>query len=203
MSNKEDRERIQMKKLMGVFGANGSLDQLSSAQLIEFRAKLINYLGLNKWTLPFRFYSDTSGGIYLYATKECCAQLRELRGISVINTTDYVRDDVLKTITIKITGVNKNGRTSIATGSVCYENSLPADYHNHIMWAETKAMRRLTLDLSGLGVLADIEVRDMQGVAALNVIEEEKEEGDVDVIPLNSNQEKVANALSSIVINKK
>lgn len=223
MTTKENKERISLKKLLGVFGANGSLHHLDNAGLVAFRAKLCNYVGLNPYTLPFRFYSNSAGEIFLYATKDACAQLRELKGISVTNTTDYIRDDVLRTITIKITGMNKKGRSSIATGSVSYENIPPKDItdasenkdkdkdkaimynnnHNCIMWAETKALRRLTLDLSGLGVLADVEVRDMQDVAELNVIPEEKEEGDVDIVQRDKNADKVANAINSIIINKK
>lgn len=203
MNAKQNKERIDIKKLLGVFGANGSLHHLDNSGLVAFRAKLCNYIGLNPYTLPFRFYSNSAGEIFLYATKDACAQLRELKGISVTHTTDYLRDEFLKTITIKITGMNKKGRSSIATGSVSYENALPGDIHNYIMWAETKALRRLTLDLSGLGVLADVEVKDMQDVTALNVIPEEKEEGDVDVVQRDNNAAKVANAINSIVINKK
>jgi hypothetical protein len=162
-------ERIDIKKLFGMFGAQGSIHHLDDSMKRALIVKLGNALGLNQYTMPFRIYRDIRGAEFLYATKECCAQLRHLNGISILSLEERIDGDFA---ICKVSGMNKHGRVSYEIGSVNIAILDGQDKSNGQMWAVTKAKRRLTLDLSGLGVLADVEVKDMTEVAEYNVLEE-------------------------------
>lgn len=162
-------ERIDIKKLLGHFGANGSIHHLDDSTKRVLLAKLCNFLGLNQFTIPFRIYRDMDGNEFIYATKECCAQLRHLNGISITDLEERIDGDFA---ICKVKGMNKHGRVSMEIGSVNIAILEGQDKSNGQMWAVTKAKRRLTLDLSGLGVLADVELKDMKQVVEYNVLEE-------------------------------
>ncbi len=162
-------ERIDIKKLLGQFGANGSIKHLDDSSKRVLLAKICNAVGLNQYTMPFRIYRDVNGDEFVYATKECCAQLRHLNNISITSLEERIDGDFA---ICKVSGINKHGRVSFEIGSVNISILEGQDKSNGQMWAVTKAKRRLTLDLSGLGVLADIEVRDMNEVVEYNVLEE-------------------------------
>lgn len=159
----------EYKKLIGMFGANGSVTHLDKSTKSMLLVKLGNYLGLNQYVQPFRIYRDVNGDEFLYATKECCAELRHINGISV---TDIQTSFEGELVYVKATGINNKGRLSTEIGSVNIAVLDGQDKANGVMWATTKAKRRLTLDLSGLGVLADVEVKDMTQVIEYNVMEE-------------------------------
>lgn len=186
-------EKLDIKKLLGVLTSNGSLHLLQPTELAVWLAKLKNYLHLNPFTNSILLYSNPKGELFPYVTKDACAQLRVIREISVTQMSDPIYIPELKTVTVKISGMTKKGRMEMALGSVSLENVVPQEFANHIMWAETKAHRRLTLSLSGLGLLADVEVHDMTEVTSYNAIDEPAD------APKKDNSEAVAKAISTFI----
>lgn len=157
--------------MIGLFSANGSIHHLDTSTKSMLLVKLCNMIGLNQYTRPFRVYRNLQGEEFIYATKDCCAQLRHLFSISITSLQDKIVDNI---VIVTASGINKFNRMSMEIGSVNlneYAND-NQDRANCIMWATTKAKRRLTLDLAGLGVLADVELRDMKEVVEYNVLEE-------------------------------
>jgi hypothetical protein len=141
-------------------GLNGSVSHFDKSQKQALLSKLCMTLGLNEETQPFRIYTNSMGEEYIYATKECCAQLRHRECISI----EEIDIPIIlgNTISVRVKGSNKHDRTSWEIGSVGVDATLtPAQEAHAIMTAVTKAKRRLTLCLSGLGVLADVELEDM------------------------------------------
>jgi len=133
------------------------LGRLSEAERNNYFLKLCEYTGVNCITLPFE-YIKFQGKMILYANKACAEQLRILRGISVeIKSREFVDD--LYIVTAR--GQDKTGRYDESIGSVSVAGLRGLEKANAIMKAETKAKRRVTLSLAGLGILDESEIETM------------------------------------------
>ncbi len=101
-----------------------------------------------------------NGKLVLYALRNCAEQLRRVHGVSVV---DMRVEGVngLYTVTVKVE--NAKGRMDMATGAVSVENLRGDDLANALMKAETKAKRRATLSLCGLGMLDETEIETVAG----------------------------------------
>lgn len=138
---------------------NGDLKSLAPAQRVEFYNHLCKSLGLNPATKPFD-YIVLNGKLTLYANKSCAEQLRKIYGVSVTNV-KIDRDTT--TIRVMVQGHDKTGRTDVELGIVSlldkYGKRFKGDaLVNAEMKALTKAKRRLTFSLCGLGFLDETEI---------------------------------------------
>jgi len=96
----------------------------------------------------------------LYATKTATEQLRKIYGVSVEKIEQQYRDDiVITTVTVR----DKTGRTDGATGAVNISNLRGDALANAVMKSETKAKRRATLSICGLGMLDESEIETIPG----------------------------------------
>ena len=132
----------------------GDLAKLSADQRLTYYQRLCESLGLNPLTQPFQ-YLQLSGKLVLYATKSCTEQLRQLHGVSITGITSAQVGDVY---IVTATAMDKNGRTDCATGAVAIAGLKSDALANALMKSETKAKRRVTLSLCGLGMLDESEV---------------------------------------------
>lgn len=137
----------------------GDLSKLSPTERMRYYAAVCQSVGLNPITQPFQ-YLYLQNKMTLYARKEATEQLRELRGVSVTRLEHTIQDGLC---IVTAYGRTKAGRTDAATGAVVIEHLLGQDKANAIMKAETKAKRRLTLSLCGLGMLDEAEVDVPEG----------------------------------------
>lgn len=137
----------------------GDLSRLNSDQRVSYYKAVCDSVGLNPLTQPFA-YINLSGKLVLYARKDCTDQLRKLHGVSVEEMrTETLAETYLVTVKVK----DKSGRSDIATGAVALKG-LSGDYlANALMKAETKAKRRATLSICGLGMLDETETEDVPG----------------------------------------
>src|SRR5262245_22059600 len=134
--------------------AAGDLSKLPPEQRTKYYAAVCNSLGLNPLTKPFE-YITLNGKLTLYARKDATDQLRKLHGVSVHIASRERVDDVY-TVTARAT--DAKGRTDESIGAVAI-GSLKGDaLCNAIMKAETKAKRRVTLSICGLGMLDEGEL---------------------------------------------
>jgi hypothetical protein len=134
--------------------AKGDIAQLTAQERARYYVKVCESLGLNPMTRPFE-YIVLNGKLTLYARKDATDQLRSIHGVSVTDLTQMERNDVL-TIVAKVT--NKEGRSDMATGAVHIGGLKGEALANAIMKAETKAKRRATLSICGLGFLDETEL---------------------------------------------
>lgn len=132
----------------------GDLKQLSPQEKVQYYGKLCKSLGLNPLTKPFD-YIILQGSEVLYANKNCAEQLRLLHGISVVDSTQEIINNMC---IVKVKVQDKNGRYDIGTGVVPLGNLSGDALANALMKAETKAKRRATLSLCGLGMLDETEL---------------------------------------------
>jgi len=148
----------------------GDLSGLTSDQRLTYYKSVCDALRLNPLTKPFD-YIILDGKLTLYATKDCAAQLRKRNRISIKILSRERQDDVY-VVVAEATMLSTSGaasRTDESIGAVPLTvvrdgNVYPLvakEIANAIMKAETKAKRRVTLSVCGLGVLDESEIDDL------------------------------------------
>jgi hypothetical protein len=137
----------------------GDLSGLTPEQKMEYYMSLCGHLGLDPVTRPFDIL-NIRGREIMYAHKGCTDQLRKKYGVSIMDIRGEMVESVYRVTAI---GRDHTGRTDAATGVVSIGNLRGDDLANAIMKAETKAKRRLTLSLCGLGMLDESEIETIQG----------------------------------------
>lgn len=140
--------------------------KLTSEQKVIVYKKVCESVGLNYLTNPFGFYRQKDGTEKMYAQRACADQLRSIHGVSLVEMKEELRDDVFSVI---VTMKTKDGRQDIDRGDVFVGGLKGLDLANARMRAMTKAKRRCTLSLCGLGWLDETEVQDSPGLRAIPV----------------------------------
>jgi hypothetical protein len=141
--------------------ARGDIAQLSPDERAKFYVKVCESVGLNPMTRPFE-YITLNGKLTLYARKDCTDQLRSIHKVSVTDLIESERDGVF-IVTAKV--VNGEGRADAAKGAVTVNGLKGEALANALMKAETKAKRRATLSICGLGFLDETEVETIPAEA--------------------------------------
>lgn len=137
----------------------GDLSPLNPQQKIQYYMKMCELTGMEPATKPFDLL-NLKGKEVLYLNKAGAEQLRNNNGVSIINTrTEKIGDLFVYTAY----GRNKAGREDVGTGAADMKGLAGDNAVNAILKAETKAKRRLTLSLCGLGLLDETEVDSIPG----------------------------------------
>lgn len=132
----------------------GDLANLTSEERAKYYVRVCQSVGLNPMTRPFE-YIVLNNKLTLYARKDATDQLRALHKVSVTDLSESERDGVW-VVTAKVR--DAEGRTDAAKGAVTITGLKGDALANAIMKAETKAKRRATLSLCGLGLLDETEL---------------------------------------------
>lgn len=163
--NQIARQETKAQTLESVL-INGDLSKLSAEQRVSYYMKVCESVGLNPLTRPFD-YLTLNGKVVLYAKRDATDQLRAVHGVSVEEMTESDKEGVY-IVTAKVK--NAEGRTDIAKGAVNIANLKGDNLANAIMKAETKAKRRATLSICGLGLLDETEVETIPDAKAVEVV---------------------------------
>jgi hypothetical protein len=137
----------------------GDISGLNNTQLVQYYGAFCESLGLNPLTQPFKIILS-QGKRIMYATRDAAEQLRKINGVSVDSMESKVVDGVYL-VTVK--GHDGTGRSDMATGAVAIDGLKGEALANAFLKAETKAKRRLTLSISGLGVIDETEAETIPG----------------------------------------
>lgn len=143
----------------------GDLSKLTEAQRMSYYSEVCRSLGLNPLTRPFEYIS-LNNKLVLYATRGCADQLRSIRGITITGLDPRQVGDVFVVVA---TGRDRTGREDSATGAVSTQGLRGEALANAMMKAETKAKRRLTLSLAGLGWSDETEIDSIPGAVHQDV----------------------------------
>ena len=136
----------------------GDLAKLTGEQRAQYYVQVCKSLGLNELTKPFD-YITLSGKLTLYPNRTCADQLRKINGISLEITSQKITNDVL---TVHVKARDRDGRQDEDIGAVPFPDTLRGDARaNQILKAVTKAKRRVTLSISGLGWFDDRDVDEI------------------------------------------
>ena len=143
----------------------GDLVRLTPGQRVNYYRRVCESLGLNYLTRPFE-YITLNGKLTLYARRDATDQLRSIKNVSITLQKGELTEGVFS-VTARAT--LPTGRTDEATGAV-YVGDLKGEARaNAIMKTETKAKRRVTLSIVGLGWLDETEVETVPGAHAVAV----------------------------------
>ena len=110
--------------------------------------------------LEYLWLDDQKGGrrLILYVLRAGSDALRRQNGIDI---TDLIEKTAEGVVSYMAKAKDKHGRTDMSIGAVSIQGKNSHDRANAMMAAETKAKRRVTLALSGCGLLDESEVADM------------------------------------------
>jgi len=136
----------------------GDLSKLSPEQRMAYYGEVCRSLGLNPLTRPFQ-YITLNNKLTLYATRDATDQLRRQHKVSIVIVGRERIEDVY-VVTARATAA---GRSDESTGVVSIGNLKGDNLANALMKAETKAKRRVTLSICGLGWLDESEIETVRG----------------------------------------
>jgi hypothetical protein len=129
----------------------GDLKTLTPRERVAYYNGVCQSLGLNPLTQPFS-YLHLNGKLLLYAKRECTDQLRKLHNVSLTIKAREVTQDCYVVVAA---ATLPDGRQDESIGAVPIEGLKGENRANQFMKAETKAKRRATLSICGLGFLMD------------------------------------------------
>jgi hypothetical protein len=157
----------------------GDLTPLKPEERVGYYKAVCKSLGLNPLTSPFGYIlfkeSETAPAkLALYAKKDAAEQLRKIHRVSVIpkTTTQEVTEDFATT---RLSLMDRTGRTDTATGIVYLWKKYNGQPYrltgqrlgDAIMKSETKAKRRGTLSICGLGILDEMDLESVRVVGGV------------------------------------
>lgn len=140
----------------------GDLAALTEAQRVDYYKAVCESVGLNPLTRPFD-YIQYQGKLQLYATKNAAEQLRQIHKISLTIT---ARETIGDLYVVTARAKDKTGREDESTGVIVIAGLRGQELANACMKCETKAKRRVTLSICGLGMLDEAEVADVVNESA-------------------------------------
>ena len=175
---------------------NGDLGRLSPAEKVTYYNGYCQRLGLDPFTKPFDLLK-LSGREILYCTRSGAQQLNKLHNVShSITSRETNADAGVYLVTSR--ACLPDGRCTESIGAVNIQGLKGEAYANAVMKAETKAKRRATLDLLGLGVLDESEMDTLPVVGGFEVSAEVMSEADVSCRTTYKTEGEVVGALDLV-----
>lgn len=138
---------------------NGDISKLNAVQRVNYVKEVCSRVGIDWSTQPFQILR-LNGKERLYATKDATDQLRKVHGVSIIRLEKHIEQGLCVFIA---TARDRSGKEDTSSGAVSIKALEGEQLANAIMKAETKAKRRVTLSICGLGMLDENEVESIQG----------------------------------------
>lgn len=132
----------------------GDLAKLTSEERLEYYSKLCESLGLNPLSRPFD-YLKLNDKLVLYAKKDATDQLRSLNKVSIIKLERGIVGDLY---VVTATARTPDGREDSDMGAASIVGLKGDALVNAMLKAVTKAKRRVTLSICGLGMLDETEI---------------------------------------------
>jgi hypothetical protein len=146
----------------------GDLSQLSPQERVTYYRQVCDSVGLNPLTKPFE-YIRLNSKLTLYAKRDATDQLRKIHGVSIEikagrswrTATSLQRRPRIR----KAEPMRLSERSTSPTSRARYRA-------NAMMKAETKAKRRVTLSIAGMGFLDETEISSIAGADSVLVDQE-------------------------------
>ena len=138
---------------------SGDLSKLSSSDRMDYYQAVCNSLGLNPLTKPFD-YIQLNGRLQLYALKAATDQLRAKHQVSIVITNKEMVDNIY---VVTAMATMPDGQTDTDDGAVSVSGLQGEAHANALMKTVTKAKRRVTLSILGLGMLDESEAETIPG----------------------------------------
>jgi len=143
---------------------NNDLAGLTSLEKVTHIKNICESLGLNPLTKPFQLLKF-QGKEVIYCTKDATEQLRKNYEVSIKNIDTKIIDGIY---IVTANACFPDGRSDSSTGVISIKGLIGDALANAMMKAETKAKRRVTLSICGLGLLDEAETDTMKGAVKLD-----------------------------------
>lgn len=145
---------ITPAKLYESLALRGDISGLSPQEKTRYYAALCERLGLDPYTQPFTPLR-LNGKEILYASRAATDQLARIHNVNrSVTSRERIEDVYIVTVRASL----PNGRNEDAVGAVAIGGLKGEALANALMKAETKAKRRATLAILGLGMLDESEI---------------------------------------------
>jgi hypothetical protein len=180
----------------------GDLSKLSANDKVKYYNGYCERMGLDPFTKPFDILR-LNGKEVLYCTRSGTQQLNKLHKVShLITSRDTNQEAGVYIVTSKAS--LPDGRCTESIGAVNIQGLKGEAYANAIMKAETKAKRRATLDLLGLGVLDESEAESIPNATtvALQTMVEALPQMEVEAVEVIEEDEQLSIGRLMIAIKK-
>lgn len=152
---RQDESNIAIMKKVVI---DGDLSKLTEEQQLRHYDDVCRSLQLNPKTRPFG-YIRLNNKLVLYALKDCSEQLRNIHKISLkLSEPKIIEGNYIITAYAQ----TPDGRVDSSTGVVNIANLKGDAFANAMMKAETKAKRRVTLSICGLGLTDESEIETIK-----------------------------------------
>lgn len=164
---KQNLQKQTQTELVSQLIISGDLARLTQDQKVQYYNGYCERLGLDPFTKPFDLLR-LNGREILYCTRSGSQQLNKLHNVShAITSREVIEAANVYQVTAKAS--LPDGRYTESIGAVNIGGLKGDAYANAIMKAETKAKRRATLDLLGLGVLDESEAETIQNAQVVDM----------------------------------
>jgi len=173
--------------------AEGDLSDLTDEERVSYYRGVCESVGLNPLTQPFE-YIKLNSQLQLYPTKGAAEQLRREHGISIDRLEESETGGVYK---VRAYASTSDGRTDVATGAVVLANGGDR-LANDVMKAETKAKRRVTLSMVGLGMTDESEMHTIPGAEPVEVNHDTGEIAEVSTVSDQRERKRYKRRLSKL-----
>lgn len=153
-----------LDELRQLLAEAGGFDQMSPEARLRYYMTLCRRWGLDPYTMPLLFLKTEEGRTILYLNRTGAEQLRRSHRIS----TQIVDREMRGTVYAVVARATlPDGRYEESIGAVNTQGLKGQELANAFMLAETKAKRRATISLLGLGILDSTEAETLPGVPAV------------------------------------
>lgn len=160
----ETLEKIE-SEIVASLVMNGDISKLTQPQKLQYYKGYCDRLGLDPLTQPFKILK-LQGKEILYCDRSGGQQLSKLHKVShEIKSREKMDDLYIVTCRASL----PDGRFSESIGAVNIAGLKGDQLANTMMKGETKAKRRATLDLLGLGILDETETQTIPGAQTIDV----------------------------------
>lgn len=143
---------------------NGDISKLTPNQKVAYYKQFCERLGLDPLSQPFKLLR-LNGKELLYCDRSGAQQLNKLHKVS---HEIRARETVSGCYVVTAQASTPEGRHTESIGAVPIDNLRGDALCNAMMKAETKAKRRATLDLLGLGILDELETEAIPNAQRLS-----------------------------------
>ena len=133
---------------------HGDLSGLKPEEKAQYYSALCNRLGLDPATQPFALIK-LNGKEVMYAKRDATDQLARIHNV---NRQIVKEEHIAEAYVVTVEATLPNGRKEQSKGAVTLGQLKGDAFCNAIMKAETKAKRRATLSILGLGMLDEGEL---------------------------------------------
>lgn len=151
---KQETKQTKDNAMLASLVMNGDISRLTPAQKISYYQQVCDRLGLDPLSQPFRILKSYGREI-LYCHRGGAQQLNKLHQVS---HEIKAREIVNGCYVVLAQASTPDGRRTESIGATAIENLQGEKLCNAMMKAETKAKRRATLDLLGLGITDESEL---------------------------------------------